>query len=106
MNLNFIELLAILQLITIQNSSDGNNIKPQAIRRLVKFSFLYATLETSANNFVFGTKNNTLRPLALKGCEPLDYRVNFSWSSKHIFNFLHEHYHSKVTSFLKNELND
>jgi len=38
MNLNFIELLAILQLITIQNSPDGNNIKPQAIKRLVKFS--------------------------------------------------------------------
>jgi len=28
MNLDFIELLTILQLITIQNSSDGNNIKP------------------------------------------------------------------------------
>jgi len=33
MNLNFIELLAILQLITIQNSSGGNNIKPQAIKK-------------------------------------------------------------------------
>jgi len=28
MNLNFIELLTILQLITIRNSSVGNNIKP------------------------------------------------------------------------------
>jgi len=33
MNLNFIELLTIiLQLITIQNSSDGNNIKTQATK--------------------------------------------------------------------------
>jgi len=31
MNLNFTELLTILQLTTIQNSSDGNNIKPQAM---------------------------------------------------------------------------
>jgi len=30
MNLNFIELLTILQLITIRNSPDGNNFKPQA----------------------------------------------------------------------------
>ena len=29
-NLNFIELLTILQVITIKNSSNGNNIKPQA----------------------------------------------------------------------------
>jgi len=28
MNLNFIELLKILQRITIRNSSDGNNMKP------------------------------------------------------------------------------
>ena len=34
MNLNFIELLTILQLNTIWNSSDGKNIKPQAIKRL------------------------------------------------------------------------
>ena len=34
--LNFIELLAILQLITIQNSFDGNYIKPHAIKRLAK----------------------------------------------------------------------
>jgi len=32
MNLNFIELLIILQLITIRNSSDGNNIKPKTIK--------------------------------------------------------------------------
>jgi len=32
MNLNFIELLIILRLITILNSSDGNNIKPQVIK--------------------------------------------------------------------------
>ena len=35
-NLNFIELLAILQLITIRKSSNGNNVKPQATKRLVK----------------------------------------------------------------------
>jgi len=36
MNFNFIELLKMLQLITIQNSSDDNNIKPQAIKMLVE----------------------------------------------------------------------
>jgi len=36
MNLNFIELLTIFQLFTIENSSDGNSIKPHAIKRLVK----------------------------------------------------------------------
>jgi len=34
MNINFIVLLIILQLITIRNSSDINNIKPQATKRL------------------------------------------------------------------------
>jgi len=59
MNLNFIELLTILQLVRIRNSSDGNNIKPQAIKRLVKFflnQFLYSTLESSAHNFVFSPR--------------------------------------------------
>jgi len=32
MNLNFIQSLTILQLITIRNSFDGNNIKPPAIK--------------------------------------------------------------------------
>jgi len=36
MNLKFIELLTIWQLITIRNSSDGNNIKLHATKRLVK----------------------------------------------------------------------
>jgi len=36
MNLNLIELLTNLQLITIRNSSDGNSIKPQATKRLFK----------------------------------------------------------------------
>ena len=36
LNLNFIEMLTIFQLITNRNSSDGNNIKPQAIKRQVK----------------------------------------------------------------------
>jgi len=54
MNLNFIELLTIiLLLIAIRNSSeasDGNNIKPQAIKRLVKQDyFLHSTY-----NFIFG----------------------------------------------------
>jgi len=31
--LNFIEILIILQAITILNSSDGNKIKPQATKR-------------------------------------------------------------------------
>jgi len=52
MNLNFIELLTILQLrpTTIRNSSGDNNMKPQTIKRLVKekkYSIcLYATLES------------------------------------------------------------
>jgi len=33
MNFNFTELLTILQLITIRNSSDGNSIKQQAKKR-------------------------------------------------------------------------
>ena len=75
MNLNFIELLAKLQLITIQNSSDGNNIKPQAIKRLVKFSCFYTRLSkhhlTILSSALECTKNNTLRLLAQKGCSPL-----------------------------------
>ena len=35
-HLNFVELLTILQLITFQNRSDGNNIKPQAIKKASK----------------------------------------------------------------------
>jgi len=37
MNLNFVEWLTIFQLITIRNSFDGNNIKPQTTKRLVNF---------------------------------------------------------------------
>jgi len=36
MNLTFIELFTTLQLIAIRNISDGNSIKPQAIKGLVK----------------------------------------------------------------------
>jgi len=36
MNLNVIELLTVLQLTTIWNSSYGNTIKQQAIERLIK----------------------------------------------------------------------
>src|SRR6218665_1593175 len=52
MNLNFIELLAILQRIT-SNSSDGNNIKQQAIKWKVKFSF-----------FIRDSRNIFERPLS------------------------------------------
>jgi len=51
MNMNFIKLLTVLQLITIRNSSDSNNIKPQAIKEIVKqnkFGFLHSTSESSA----------------------------------------------------------
>ena len=57
MNLNFIELLTILQLITSWNSSDGNNIKPQAIKKaseIKKIDYLHSALKSSAHNFVFG----------------------------------------------------
>jgi len=60
MNLNLIELLTILQLITIRNSSDSNNIKPQAIKGLVKqnkFGFLHSTPENSAYNFFLRPSN-------------------------------------------------
>jgi len=40
MNLSFIELLTILQLIAIRNNSDGNNIKPQATKWPFCFWFL------------------------------------------------------------------
>ena len=35
----------------------------------------------------------------------INYRVNFSWSSEHIFNFL-RFVNQKLRVFLKNELND
>jgi len=58
MNLNFIEPVNnILQPITIRNISDDNNIKPHAIKGLVKFKklvFLHSALKSSAHNFVFG----------------------------------------------------
>jgi len=56
MNLNFIDLLTILQFITIRSSSDINNIKTQAIKGLVKqnkFGFLHSTPKNSAYNFAF-----------------------------------------------------
>src|SRR6218665_1066466 len=78
MNLNFIELLSILQLIAIQNSSNGNNTKPQAIKGLVKFVF--CTRLTKRQLIILSlvlecTKKKTLRPLAQKGCAPLVYSV-------------------------------
>jgi len=36
MNLNFSKLLTVLQITTIRNSPDGNNINPQATKMLVK----------------------------------------------------------------------
>jgi len=59
MNFNLIELLTILQLITIRNSSDSNNIKPQALKRLIKsnkFGSLHSTPESSAYDIVFGPR--------------------------------------------------
>ena len=59
MNLNVIELLTVLQLTTIWNSSYGNTIKQQAIERLIKLNkigFLYSTLEKSAHHFVFSLR--------------------------------------------------
>jgi len=50
MNLNLIELLTVLQLITTRNSSDGNNIKPQAIKRLVKFKKIGFLLDSRKYN--------------------------------------------------------
>src|SRR6218665_1714276 len=85
MNLNFIELLTILQLITIRNSSDGNNIKPQAIKTLVKFLniqfFIFDSRKFNSYIIFFlaleRTKNNILQPLAQKGCVPLVYMCAF-----------------------------
>ena len=44
MNLNFIELSTVLQIIIILNSSDGNNIKLEATKRLAKFCFRFVIL--------------------------------------------------------------
>ena len=72
MNLNFIELLTILQLITIWNSSEGKSIKPQAINRQLnlKKSAFYDQLSKvqliilcSAHEC---TQNNRLQPFAPK----------------------------------------
>jgi len=80
MNLKFIDLLAILQLITTKNSSDGNNIKNQAIKRLLKLGFYTRLSKRQLINLCSAlecTKNNTLRPLAQKGCAPLCYGMQF-----------------------------
>jgi len=43
------------KLITIRNSSEDNNIKPRAIKELVKYFFVfYLIFVSSAHNFVFG----------------------------------------------------
>ena len=97
MNLNFIELLTILQLITIRNSSDRNNIKPQAMKRLVKlnkFGFYNRLLKVQLIIFSAAlecTKNSTLRPLAQKGCAPLRYSMTLetlppSHGSLHLYS--------------------
>jgi len=86
MNLKLIELLTILQPITIWNGSDGNNIKPQAIKRLVRYKKSVFNTRLSKVQLVIlttaleCTKNNTLRPLAQRGCAPLVYNVsNVYW---------------------------
>ena len=76
MNSTFIELLTILQLITIRNSSDDNNIKPQAIKRLAVKTNRFITWLSKVQLIILSsareyTKNHTLRPLAQKGCAPL-----------------------------------
>jgi len=58
--LKLIELLTILQLTTIQNSSNGNNIKPQAIKRLVistqnRFFILHSQKFSSYNIMLSST---------------------------------------------------
>jgi len=60
MNLHAVELLTIFQLITIRKSSDGNNIKLQAIKRLYqKLVFIHVSrLESSAHNIVFGPRTH------------------------------------------------
>ena len=79
MNLNLIELLAILQLITIRNGSDGKNIKLQAIKGLVKFLkiFFYTRLSKLQliilSSVLEYAENSTVHPLAQRGCAPLTY---------------------------------
>jgi len=69
-----------LQLITIRNSYDGNNIKPETIKRVVNFfKSLFYTLLSKVQLIILSsalecTKNNTLWPLAQKGCVHLPYK--------------------------------
>jgi len=86
-NLNYIKLLTILQFITIRNSSNGSNIKPQATKRLVKqilfLIFLYSSFSSDLKfishiilySALEYTNDNTLRPLAQKGCAPMFYNI-------------------------------
>jgi len=74
-NLNFIELLTVLQFITIWNISDVNNIKPQATKRLVKTILItfYESFKLSKVQTIIilslafgGTKNKTCGPWSKK----------------------------------------
>src|SRR6218665_105173 len=85
MYVNLIELLKILQLITIQKNFDGRNIKSQAIKRLVKYKknqFLYTRLSKVQLRILSSAlecpKNNTKQPLAQNGCAHLVYIYQLS----------------------------
>src|SRR6218665_1133786 len=86
MILNFIELLTILKLFAIRNSSDGNNIKPQEIKELAKYKKLVFYTRLSEVELLILTSalrctkiNTPCRPwlLAQKGCAPLYFAVKF-----------------------------
>jgi len=94
MNLHFIELLKILQLIIIRNNSEGKSIKTALIAKVssheqykrlvkcIKIDFLYSTLKSSTHVVLFSalecTKNNTLRPLAQKRFALPNYKIVYS----------------------------
>ena len=78
MNLNFIELLTILQLITIWNSSDSNNIKPQAIKGLVKQTNL--VFYTRLLKIQLITLYSALECTKIVCCGPWPKKVVHLWS--------------------------
>jgi len=85
MNLNFIKLLTILQLITIWNSSGGNNRKLQATKKLVK-SILFSVFHTSLHFRKFRSSFCLWLSSALKiiHCSPWPKKVVHLWSKSHI----------------------
>src|SRR6218665_3271669 len=83
MNLNFIELLTILQLTTIRNSSGGNNnyqTTSNIKASYIKTNLVIYTRLSKVSQFCLrpsSTKNNALRPLGQTGCASEGAR----WSS-------------------------